>query len=586
MVYVGATALCLLILAWVMQLWRADLAVPFTLWGGDELFYSLLIKGGIDNGWYLHNSFVGMPAGLELHDYASADSLHLLVIRLLSFCTSNWAIILNTYFLLGFPLATLTALFVFRKFQVSNPTAVVGSLLFAFLPYHFWRGETQIFLAAYYLIPLMVMVLLWICTGEPLFGGKQGPDKFHGRWASSAAIMSLIICIAVGSGGVYYAFFGGFFLIIAGVFGLAQQRSLRPLLAAGILLAILTLTFLANVAPSIRYAHQYAVNNASRRPPSAAELYSMKITHLVLPVTKHRIAYLADRKNAYLRGTILANENDMASLGIIGSLGFLGLIGWLVCGNHRVYQAKLFNSLSVLNIAGILFATMAGFGALFAFYISPQIRGYNRISVYIGFFALFAVVLYVEGLVRRWAPSVVGRCLWYGVLGLVLSLGVLDQTTPEFVPSYERIKEEFSSDAEFVRRIEMLLPPNAMVFQLPYMPFPEGAVIHRMRAYDPLRGYLHSQVLRWSFGAMKLREGDAWQRQVAAKPLVEMVEALQRAGFHGIYLDRYGYPDQGAEMETGLSMLLHTSPLISANQRLVFFKFANEKHFTAPTTSP
>jgi phosphoglycerol transferase len=585
-VYFTATALCLLILTWVMQLWRADLAVPFVLWGGDELFYSLLIKGGLDNGWYLHNRFVGMPTGLDLYDYPSADNLHLLAIRLLSYGTSNWALILNAYFLLGFPLATLTALFVFRKFRVSDPTAVVGSVLFAFLPWHFWRGESHLFLAAYYLIPLMIMVLLWICTGAPLFSGGRGDDKPYRRWACSATIMSTVICIAMGSGGVYFAFFASFLLVVAGVFALAQQRSLRPLLSAGILLATLTLTFLANVAPSIRYASQYGVNNAARRPSVGAELYGMKITQLVLPVTMHRLAYLADLKKVYQRGGLVANENDMSSLGMIGSLGFLILIGWLVCGDLRVPHAKLFKSLGMLNIAAVLLATVGGFGALFSFYISPQIRGYSRISIYIGFLALFAVMLCLEKLARRCTLSGVGRWLWYSVLGLILALGILDQTTPAFVPPYEQIKGDFSSDADFVRRIEALVPPHAMIFQLPYVPFPEGPPIHRMRSYDHLRGYLHSKTLRWSFGAMKFREGDTWQKQVAAKPLDELVAALQSADFYGIYLDRYGYPDQGAEIEASLSALLQTRPLISANQRLVFFGFPKGGHFAAPATSP
>ncbi len=73
---------------------------------------------------------------------------------------------------------------------------------------------------------------------------------------------------------------------------------------------------------------------------------------------------------------------------------------------------------------------------------------------------------------------------------------------------------------------------------------------------------------------MKFREADAWQRQVTAKPLSELVEVLGAAGFHGIYLDRYGYPDQSAELEAGLSTLLHTRPIVSPNQRLVFFPLA------------
>src|ERR671915_2071268 len=91
-VYTGSVVLCLIALAWIMQLWEATLAVPFIFQGGDELFYGTLIKGMIENGWYLHNPFVGMPSGLDLHDYPIADNLHFLAMKLLSCLTSNWAI--------------------------------------------------------------------------------------------------------------------------------------------------------------------------------------------------------------------------------------------------------------------------------------------------------------------------------------------------------------------------------------------------------------------------------------------------------------------------------------------------------------
>jgi phosphoglycerol transferase len=570
-VYTGSVALCLIALGWIMQLWEATLAVPFIFQGGDELFYGTLIKGMIDNGWYLHNPFVGMPSGLDLHDYPFADNLHFLAMKLLSCLTSNWAIILNLYFLLTFPLVTVTSLFVFRRFGVADPPAVVGSVLYAFLPYHFLRGAAHLFLAAYYLIPLIVMVLLWICTGTPLFGGGGGDGQPRRRWVSPNAIMSIVICLAAGSAGVYYAFFASFFLIIAGGVAFARQRSLPSLLSAGVLLAILVLTFFANITPSLLYAHRHGESYAPRRPPGSAELYGMKITQLVLPATRHRLPYLSGVKDTYTRGTLVANENDMVSLGIIGSLGFLTLIGWTVVGGIRVRHTKLLQSLSALNISALLLATIGGFGSLFAFYVSPQIRGYNRISVYMAFFSLFAVVLCLDSLAQRAVRSKRGRGLFYASLGPLLVIGILDQTSPTYVPLYSQRQADYASDADFIRRIESSAPQGGMIFQLPYMPFPEGPMIHRLLAYDHLRGYLHSKTLRWSFGAMKFRDADAWQKQVAAKPPGELVESLKSVGFHGIYLDRHGYPDQGAELEASLAALLHARPVISANQRLVFF---------------
>jgi len=573
--YAGATALCLLILLWVMRLWRADLSIPFAYFGGDEFYYGMLIKGLLDNGWYLHNRFLGMPSGLDLHDFPEWANFHLLLMKFISFWTSDYAVVFNLYFLLTFPLTVLTSLFVFRRFNVSYPPAIVGSLLFAFLPYHFQRGQWHFFLASYYLIPLMIMVILWVCLGEPLFRYEKGNRKPLWGWATPKAIGSLAICVVVASGGVYYAFFAGFFLLVAGVFAFFRQRSFRPLLASGILLAVLFLAFVVNVSPSIMYAYQHGKNKSvARRGPEEVETYGMKIAQLLMPVSGHRVPSLAKLKEKYNRRAPLVNENQNASLGTIGAFGFLVLIGWLIYGKLDVHNAELFNSLSVLNISAVLLATIGGFGSLFAFLISPMIRAYNRISVYIAFFSLFAVVLLLEDLEQRWGRSKTVRCLFGGLLGVILLLGILDQTIPGFIPPYDQFRAEYTSDADFVRRIEASVPGNAMIFQLPYMPFPETPWVHRMWPYDHFRGYLHSKTLRWSYGAMKGREGDAWQRQIEAKPLNELVETLAFVGFSGIYLDRYGYADQGSELEAKLSKLLDTKPIVSANQRLVFFNLA------------
>src|SRR5690606_37977352 len=124
----------------------------------DVFFYTMLAKALVDNGWVLYNPFLGMPMGLALHDFPIPDNLHLFLMKLIALGTSHYAVVLNVYFLLTFPLSVVSALVVFRAFRVSYPPAIVGSLLFAFLPYHLGRGENHLFLVAYYLIPLMVMV--------------------------------------------------------------------------------------------------------------------------------------------------------------------------------------------------------------------------------------------------------------------------------------------------------------------------------------------------------------------------------------------------------------------------------------------
>jgi phosphoglycerol transferase len=572
--YAGAGALCLLALFWAMQLWKADLTVPMTL-GGDAAAMSALVKGLIDNGWYLQNRFLGVPTGLDFRDYPMAESLHFLLMKLISLWTFDYAMVLNLYYLLTFPLTVLTSMFVFRRFKISYSSAIVGSLLFTFLPYHFFRGEGHLFLASYYLIPLMIMVILWVCLNEPMFFIAGGDRETSRRWGGPTGLTSIAICVLVASAGVYYAFFAGFFLLVAGVFACCHTRSRRPLLTSGILLAALCLALLVNLSPSILYAYRHGKNPTGlERPARGAEIYGMRITQLLLPVTGHRIRYLGSLKASYNRWTPLVNENDYASLGAIGACGFLALVGWLIVRRPDIPYADLFNSLAVLNISAVLLATMGGFGSLFAGAVTAKIRAYNRMSIYIAFFSLLAVALVLDRLAQRCATSKARSWLVAGGLGLLLPIGILDQTPAYFVPPYERLRAAYFNDRDFVRRIEASVPESTMVFQLPYVPFPEHPPVHRMADYSHFRGYLHSKSLRWSYGAMKGREGDAWQRRVAGQPLPEMVKTLVAAGFGGIYVDRFGYADQAAQMEAALSKLLETEPIVSGDRRLAFFNLS------------
>src|SRR5438876_1216571 len=137
--YVGAAVLCLLILSCLMRLWQTDLRVPYAYSGGDEMLYLAWIKGIVENGWYLHNDALGMPAGMRMEDFPMADNLHFLIIKLLTLRVHDCAVVYNLLVLLTYPLVTLSALFVFRRFRVSYGPALVASLLFTFLPYHWLR---------------------------------------------------------------------------------------------------------------------------------------------------------------------------------------------------------------------------------------------------------------------------------------------------------------------------------------------------------------------------------------------------------------------------------------------------------------
>ncbi len=576
LIYVAATVLCLLILLWVMRLWKAQLRIPFSYEGGDALLAATWVKGEIDHGWYLKNPSVGTPFGLDLRDMLPGDTLHMGAMKILSLVSGDWPVVINLYFLLTFPLTTLASLSVLRHFRISWAPSLLASLLFSFLPYHFFRGIGHLFLSSYYLVPPMTMVILWVALGCPLFEAQDCRAPIW-RWRERKGMISVAICVLMALGGIYYAFFAALLLLVAGVFGSIQRCSRRPLLIALLLVAVLSSVLALNLSPTLINSLQNGPNvQLAVRVPLEAELYGMRIAQLVLPVSGHRLPLMARLKAAY-NGTATAvapNENDSVTLGAVASAGFLFLVGWLVLGRREGRGGALLHSLSVINLAAVLLATMGGFGCLFAFLALPTIRAYNRISPYIAFLSLFAVALVLDRAGRKWFRTRVTRLAFQGSLGGILILGVLDQTVPLFVPPYQQNRADYNSDRDFVQRIEAALPSNAMIFQLPYLSFPENGPLLAMSDYDLFRGYLHLRALRWSYGTVKGRYGDAQNRFLAARPAAEMVELLCLAGFSGLYLDRNGYGGPGGELENTLSTLLGSRALVSANRRLVFFNLS------------
>lgn len=549
--YITAAALCLLILCVFLQIWRADLRVPF-YYGGDAALFAMATKGAIENGSYWQNPSLGAPGAQQVYDYPTFDNAVLGVFLLLSVFTHNVFLLTNLHYLISFPLITLASLYVFRQFNLSAVPAVFCSLLYAFLPYHFLRNESSLNIASYYVVPPAMLVVLWLMR-ENL---APRTKKF---------IFSVVVCVLLGSSGVYFPFFFCFLLLLAGTVGALKLRSFRPAVMALVLTVITAATVAVNLAPALVYKYKHGDVGVVNRGPAEAEKYGLKISQLVLPITGHRLGVL-DRLKRFHNDNSFVSEDDASSLGLVGSIGFLALLAQLLRRKELVAADGLFHDLSILNIFSVLLGVVGGFGLLFALYVSSGIRAYNRISIFIAFFSLMAVAIIADSVYRRAARNIL--CV---LLAVIFIVAFLDQTTRGYVPTYEKTRAEFLSDRQFVSSIEASLPAGAMIFQLPYIPFPEHPKVEKMADYDHLRGYLHSTNLRWSFGAIKNRDDDLAQRRVAALPPAELAQTLAVAGFSGIYLDRYGYEDRAAALESELSRVLQTAPLTSPNGRLVFF---------------
>jgi phosphoglycerol transferase len=437
---------------------------------------------------------------------------------------------------------------------------VVGSLLFAFLPYHFWPGEGHLFLVAYFMIPLVVWLAVRIYQGWNVVSRPGEEEAGLARSSKWEMLLSIVICLAVGSTSVYHSYFACFLLLTAGIWASVYHRRPRLMALAVLFVAVISLSCMANLFPSILYSWRHGGNpEAVVRNPIAAEVFGLKINNLVLPPETFRLA-------RYIPPASTEGSRYGSYLGLIGSVGFLILIAYafMPSGGN-----SLMRSLSHLNLASVILGTVGSFSFLLALFVTPWIRCYFRLCVFLGFMGILAAVYLLDRFGRAYFQTPARRWIFQLGLGGVLLIGVWDQTDKHFIPEYGSQRAEFESDRQFIQKIESMIPGQA-VFQLPYAPFPEFSV-QEMNCYDHFRGYLHSRTLRWSGGAIKGRSVDFWQRLLCVQSVDRMVRSVALAGFKGIYIDRMGYTDQAKELESKLADVIGEGPLVSANDRLAFF---------------
>jgi phosphoglycerol transferase len=570
----------------VMKVWGADLTVPFS-YGHDSFIFLTWIKGVLDNGWWLTNPYLGSPLPAEMHDFPQNASLHFLVVKCLGWVRPDAGFVCNVYFLASFPLAAVTALAALRAMRMSAGPAVAGSILYAFVPYHFWRGENHLFLSTYYLIPLLGLVIIWLARGEAFLVVRRPTGRIGLELKSPRALGSLAICCALGFDFPYYSLFAAFFLLLAGVSLFCLGRQICLLGRSALLLAVLCVSFLVNLSPHLLYRYRHGPNPApdhvTRHPWLDGEIQGLKVVQLLIPAADHRLPSFKKVRDRYYSGTPLVSEGDAMALGTTGSVGFVFLVVCLVwCQRSATERGQLYFLFGLLIVFAVLVASVGGFGTFFNLIYMRITRTYNRISIFIAFFALAGAFGAIDDLCQRVGGLGKGAVLAAILAPCMLMAGLWDQTSKTYLEPFALVQQEFASDAAFVAQIEAAVPEQTMVFQFPFLSYCSYTnTSHIMMPYDHFRGYLHSRKLHWSFGAMHGRSGDELQAGIAKRPLPECVRLLAEAGFGGIYVDRNGYADHGAGIEATLAALLGRPPLVSPNQRLCFFNIGHSSQ--APT---
>ena len=488
---------------WFFQLWRLDWHVPM-FYGGDGIYW----VGQVQRSYGELSGSLGWPfyevAGRYDPNY---DLIYDIFVWFVGLFTKDTGTVFNLYVLV-IPFANALAGYaVFRMVGLRRWLSFAFGLTFGLTPYVQQRMAGHMMLAACEFVPFSVLLCLCLILRDR-------------RWRAGT---SCVVTIAE----IVAWMIPDFFPMVLGI--LNGQGS--------------TLT------------------NGVYRSPVGADIYSLRISSLLLSPNGFGLQKLANWMGRYFH--VLAtdegpmyNENAYGYLGIVGIFGFLALLlmllrsrDWKAGRTERPELGDRLWLLSRLNVMALLLATIAGFGGIIGIFVR-FIRGYNRISPYIAFFALLAVGLALEKqLTRRTGRS---RKALAAVAILLLGYGYWEQQG-FFRPEYEEIQDKWYQDEAFMNEVEAAAGDGAMLFTLPYMKNFENGSLNNMWDYTLLRGPLHCKTLKFTYGAGYGTKNDLWYRETSELEPDAMVAELRTQGMTGIYLDLDGYPED--EQQSALAAL-------------------------------
>lgn len=561
--------LAITLLGLTLRLDRISLRNPLNYLRDANIFL-LRAKSIVEGNWVWSNPRVGMPFGADWHDFPMNLTSDSALMWLLSRFTDSPPMIVNLEWMIAVGLAAALAAYAFSRLGFALPASVSSGVIFALLPYTYFRGTRHLH-SVDYAVPLIALAAIELARGDWIPDAEPGKRTGFFRLFAYVPAYAWIGCVLAGLAYVYLAFFAFFVLTVAGVVGFLKLRNWRTLVLAAQLAGAVAGVTLLDLSPSLIYWARNGQNAAMIfKSPAEAELYGLKIRYLVTPIPDHPIPVMrsAEVSLSAAKYPLFPNENEWGRLGTTGSIGFIYLLvfslGALISLKYAAGRgAALLGPCAALALACLLLSTVGGFGDFISTFVSPDIRCYGRIFPFIGFFSLAAAAVLISRLGQR-MPVALRLPFWTALT----VLAAYDQAVPSYANDHNQ--NIYRQDDDFVRYIETLLPPNSAIFELPFTDFPNEILPGHLLTNDLLRPYLHSAKYRWSWPAISGTTPAEWSRLAASLPTAEMLRAILQRGFSGLWVDTAGY-DGGTSPVSAITTELGTIPRYSPDGRFLFY---------------
>ena len=416
-----------------------------------------------------------------------------------------------------------------------------GGIAFGFAQFALARSIHHLMILNYWHVPICVLIAGWITRNE------------MGETRGRRYLFSLVAGLIIGMQTPYYT---NMFLqlTLLGAFYQYFRQGWKPVLqAGGIVAASATGFFLMNLDTFV-YRFTHGPNpGALVRPYIWLELSALKFVDLLVPPPDHPL--LGALGDAYYK--MVAFPGEVPPSCYLGFLG-IGCLIWLAVVSVRRIMVETGRNLPLeaWQILWILaYSAVGGLNCLAGTFGITLFRSTTRYCIFIlPILLLFAM--------KRLSKKRLETEVSFTLAGICALIALWDQTPP--VTTEAKLADDVrlvDSDHALAQQLEARLPKGAMIFQLPVMDFPE-APAPGMPSYDHFRLYLHSEHLRFSFGAVKGRPWLQWTKNLGSS-FTEVVHNIENYGFAAVYVNRNGFEDKGAGILQSFRKLGYTEVIES-----------------------
>ena len=508
-------------------------------------------EDGIKGAYF--NDMFGAPDGSSLIDVPFLDFLFILEAWVIGFFTSSPTATFFTIYILTFVLDALGMYFLLCRFVKSDLIRTVFSVVASILPYHLMRNFGHLTLSNYWIVPLGIWLAIFIATLRP--GTREGGK---GYWQAFA------VAALVGLGNAYYVFFSLLLMMVAWVCQAATVRVKKNILmSTGMILTTIG-TFYLTLLPGILYSMQNGENiDACNRFPWETSLYGMRLSQLLLPPPYSTWGTITN----YYNDTYGASENSFSTLGIVAVIGLAILVVVTVVRICSGYQFnRVLTVLPLFVLALLLWCSIGGLADLFSLIITPEIRATNRASIFIAIICILAVAMVLDICLARNLKYL----RWPLVLILTLIIGFAgcyEGLRGRRLIAYRQQAEDINNNIiDFYNEVEASVPAGTMVYEIPFMLFPETPPINNLHDNSQFEAYIYTDTLKWSYGGVRGRDMSAEELWIDEGQSRAFVDGIKEAGFGGVLIFGEAYEDGGEAICKFYQEELGLTPILGKNE--------------------